>query len=123
MDRNVKKNIRRVRRRKHIRKRLEGTADQPRLTVYRSRANIYCQAIDDIKGETLASASSLSPEIRDQVANKAGNVEGAEMIGKLMAARLKDRGTTRVSFDRNGFKFHGRVKAVAEALRKEGIEV
>ncbi|HIA27067.1 MAG TPA: 50S ribosomal protein L18 [Planctomycetes bacterium] len=123
MDRNVKKNIRRVRRRKHIRKRLEGNSERPRLTVFRSRTNIYCQAIDDLQGVTLASASTLCAEIRDQVGKNAGNVQGAEMIGQLMAARMKEKGLTRASFDRNGYKFHGRVKAVAEALRKEGIEV
>jgi len=102
---------------------LEGNSERPRLTVFRSRTNIYCQAIDDLQGVTLASASTLCAEIRDQVGKNAGNVQGAEMIGQLMAARMKEKGLTRASFDRNGYKFHGRVKAVAEALRKEGIEV
>ena len=118
-----KKLARRKRRRQHIRKKLKGSATRPRLTVYRSAKHIYCQAVDDFTGVTLASASTMSKDVREEMAASSGNVQGATTIGELIATRLKEQGITQLSFDRNGYKYHGRVQAIAEALRKEGIEV
>ena len=101
-----------------IRERLRGTADQPRLAVYRSLAHIYAQVIDDRKGVTLASASSNE---KDAAAN-GGNVAGAKEIGKLIAERAKEKGIKKVVFDRGGYLYHGRVKALADAAREAGLE-
>lgn len=118
-----KKLARRKRRRQHIRKKLKGSATRPRLTVYRSAKHIYCQAVDDFAGVTLASASTMSKDVKEELTANSGNVQGATTIGVLIAARLKEQGISQLSFDRNGYKYHGRVQAIAEALRKEGIEV
>ncbi len=118
-----KKMARRQRRRRHIRKTLSGTASRPRLTVFRSAKHIYCQVIDDMEGVTLASASSLTKEGAEGNAKNSGNIKGATDVGVLLASRLKEKGISLLAFDRNGYKYHGRVQAVAEALRKEGIEV
>ncbi len=123
MQATKKKLVRRKRRRQHIRKNLKGSSDRPRLTVYRSAKHIYCQAIDDFNGVTLVSASSMAKDVREGMSASSGNVEGATSVGTLLATRLKEKGISRLSFDRNGYKYHGRVQAVAEALRKEGIEV
>jgi large subunit ribosomal protein L18 len=123
MQATKKKLVRRKRRRQHIRKTLKGSSDRPRLTVYRSAKHIYCQAIDDFTGVTLVSASSMAKDVREGMSASSGNVEGATSVGTLLATRLKEKGISRLSFDRNGYKYHGRVQAVAEALRKEGIEV
>lgn len=116
-----KKSVRRLRRKRHIRKSVTGTADRPRLTVFRSAKHIYCQVIDDFTGVTIASASTQLKEISE--AGSTGNVKGAEAVGALLAGRLKDKGVEAVSFDRNGYKYHGRIEALAETLRKEGIKV
>ncbi len=118
-----KKLARRKRRRQHIRKKLKGSATRPRLTVYRSARHIYCQAVDDFTGATLASASTMSKDVKEELTANSGNVQGATTIGELIATRLKEQGISKLSFDRNGYKYHGRVQAIAEALRKEGIEV
>ncbi|MDE0959820.1 MAG: 50S ribosomal protein L18 [Planctomycetota bacterium] len=118
-----KKLVRRKRRRQHIRKNLKGSAARPRLTVYRSAKHIYCQAIDDFNGVTLVSVSSMAKDVREGMSASSGTVKGATSVGTLLATRLKEKGISRLSFDRNGYKYHGRVEAVAEALRKEGIEV
>ena len=116
-----KKTVRRLRRRRHIRKKVSGTASRPRLTVFRSAKHIYCQAIDDFTGVTLASASSQASEISS--AGASGNIKGAEAVGTLLATRLKEKGIEALAFDRNGYKYHGRIEALAEAIRKEGIKV
>ena len=123
MQATKKKLVRRKRRRQHIRKTLKGSSDRPRLTVYRSAKHIYCQAIDDFTGVTLVSASSMAKDVREGMSASSGNVEGATSVGTLLATRGTEKGLSRLSFDRNGYKYHGRVQAVAEALRKEGIEV
>jgi large subunit ribosomal protein L18 len=107
-----------------IRKRVQGTEARPRLSVFRSLAHIYVQVVDDSTGRTIASASTVEPSVKGQLAKSAtgGNVEGAKAIGQAIAARLKEKGVTRVVFDRNGFLYHGRVKAVAEAAREAGLE-
>ncbi|MEM7168282.1 MAG: 50S ribosomal protein L18 [Planctomycetota bacterium] len=123
MDRNKKSTARRLRRRRHIRRTLAGTTDRPRLTVTRSLKHIYCQLIDDTKGVTIAAASSRSPEIRDSLGNKGGNREGAKLVGELVAKKAQELGIRKLAFDRNGYRYHGRVAAVAAAVREGGIEV
>jgi large subunit ribosomal protein L18 len=107
-----------------IRKRLQGTPEQPRLSVFRSGTHIYVQVIDDLAGKTVASASSLEPTVKAQLSDGArgGNRKGAEVVGRTIADRLKEKGITRVVFDRNGFLYHGRVRAVAEAARQAGLQ-
>jgi large subunit ribosomal protein L18 len=107
-----------------IRKRVRGTEERPRLSVFRSVAHIYVQVVDDMSGRTIASASTLEPAVKGALpaVAKGGNVEGAKAIGKAIAERLIEKGVKRVVFDRNGFLYHGRVKAVAEAAREAGLE-
>jgi large subunit ribosomal protein L18 len=118
------RNERRQRIRYRIRKRVRGTEARPRLSVYRSVSHIYVQVIDDLAGTTLAAASSLEPAVKAQMTDEArsGNTRGAALVGKTIAERLKEKGVTRVVFDRNGFLYHGRVRAVAEAAREAGLE-
>jgi len=106
----------RKRRHRRVRKGIEGTPQRPRLCVFRSNRNIYCQVIDDLEGHTLVSASSLSPELRGELRH-GGNQEAAARVGELLGEKCIERGITRVVFDRGGYKFHGRVKALAEAVR------
>ena len=107
-----------------IRKRVRGSQERPRLTVFRSVAHMYVQVVDDMAGTTIASASTVEPAVKGALATsaKGGNVEGAKAIGKTIAERLLEKGVKRVVFDRNGFLYHGRVKAVAEAAREAGLE-
>jgi large subunit ribosomal protein L18 len=104
-----------------VRKNVAGTAEQPRLDVYRSLNNIYAQVIDDDQGKTLVSASTIDKEIKTTVKN-GGNVEAARAVGALVAKRAQEKGIKQVVFDRGGFKYHGRVKAVAEGARESGLE-
>ena len=107
-----------------IRKRVSGNQERPRLTVFRSITHMYVQVVDDMTGQTIASASTVEPTVKGGLAKaaKGGNIEGAKAIGKTIAARLLEKGVKRVVFDRNGFLYHGRVKAVAEAAREAGLE-
>jgi large subunit ribosomal protein L18 len=107
-----------------LRKRITGTAQRPRLSVFRSVSHIYAQVIDDVHGVTLVSASSVEPSIKGKLsgAERGGNIAGAKAIGKLVAERLKEKGISRVVFDRGGFLYHGRVRAVADAAREAGLE-
>jgi large subunit ribosomal protein L18 len=107
-----------------IRKRVQGSEARPRLTVFRSVAHMYVQVVDDMTGRTIAAASSTEPTVKGALGTKAkgGNVEGAKAIGKTIAERLLEKGVKRVVFDRNGFLYHGRVKAVADAAREAGLE-
>jgi large subunit ribosomal protein L18 len=106
-----------------IRKRMAGTSEKPRLSVFRSGAHIYVQVIDDRAGRTVAAASSVEPTIKAQMTGaRGGNVKGAALVGEAIAARLKDKGITQVVFDRNGFLYHGRIKAVADAARSAGLQ-
>lgn len=111
----------RQKRKLRIRKRVFGTAEKPRLSVYRSLKHIYAQIIDDTQGRTLVSASTLDPAVRDSVAN-GGNIESAKMIGKLIGERALEKGIKKVVFDRGGFLYHGRIKALADAAREAGLE-
>ena len=98
--------------------------ERPRLSVFRSTAHIYAQVIDDLTGKTLASAGSTEPSLKKTFSNKVrgGNLAGAEAIGTVIAERLKEKGITRVVFDRGGNLYHGRIRAIADAARKAGLE-
>jgi len=111
------------RRRRHLRIRqtVRGDAARPRLSVFRSLAHIYAQVIDDARQRTLAAASSLDPEIREEAA-KAKKAEASKLVGRLIAKRAQAQGVKRVVFDRGGYLYHGRVRAVADAAREGGLE-
>jgi large subunit ribosomal protein L18 len=111
----------RIRRKKHIRKTIVGTSARPRLCVFRSAKHIYAQVIDDSNGVTLASASSIGKELKANVAS-GGNKEGAKVVGAAIAAQATSKGISQVVFDRNGFLYHGRVKALADAAREGGLK-
>ena len=106
------------------RKRISGTAERPRLRVFRSVAHIYAQVIDDMTGSTVASAASTEPALKGQLTGpaKPGNRAGAQALGKAIAERLIAKGIKRVVFDRGGYLYHGRIRAVAEAAREAGLE-
>ena len=110
-----------ARRKRHdrIRLRLEGTESRPRLAVFRSNAHIYAQIIDDASGRTLAAASTLEEELRSSSSTK---TEGAAVVGRLVAERAKSAGVERVVFDRAGFRYHGRIKSLADAAREAGLD-
>jgi large subunit ribosomal protein L18 len=118
------KEDRRDRIKMRLRKKIDGTSDRPRLSVFRSLSHIYVQVIDDRTGTTVASASTTESSLKGGLSTgaKGGNVKGAEAVGKAIAERLKSKGITKVVFDRNGFLYHGRIKAVAEAARLAGLE-
>jgi large subunit ribosomal protein L18 len=109
-----------LRRKYHVRKKVFGTPDRPRLTVFRSNRHIYAQIIDDVAGATLVSASSRAKGLRDQLPS-GGNKKAAEAIGEVIAKQALGVGIKCVCFDRNRYKFHGRVKALAEGARKAGL--
>jgi large subunit ribosomal protein L18 len=112
----------RARRRKIIRRKVSGTPERPRLSVYRSVSHMYAQVIDDTVGKTLVALSTSSPDLRDKLKKDAGNVKGAAALGAALAETCKKKGVTKVVFDRSGYLYHGRVKAVAEAARKGGLQ-
>ena len=113
--------VRRQRRQRHVRKRLTGTAERPRLAVFRSSKHIYAQVINDASGTTLAAASTLDPEIRSQHAY-GGNKAAAAVVGRLVAERARQAGIDKVCFDRRSYKYHGRVEALANAAREAGLK-
>lgn len=117
----LSKNQARLRKHKRIRKKLAGTAEMPRLAVYRSLAQIYVQAIDDASGKTIASASTLEKEFRSNSAS-GGNINAAKAVGESIAKRLLEKGIDKAVFDRGGFMYHGRVKALADAAREAGLK-
>jgi len=117
----VNRNEKRLIRHKRIRKKVFGTSERPRLCVYKSLKYIYAQIIDDEKGHTLVAASSLEPEIKSRLSSTK-SIEAAEYVGKVIAERAKEKGITKVVFDRGGYPYHGRVKALAEAARQAGLE-
>jgi large subunit ribosomal protein L18 len=121
---NIRKQELRLRRKAHIRKKVEGSQERPRLSVYRSLNHIYAQVIDDMSGETLVSASTIDAKLKGAFDKdvKGGNVKGAEAIGTAIAERSIEKGIKRVVFDRSGFLYHGRIRAVADAARKAGLE-
>ena len=116
-----KKTAARLRRKRSIRKRFSGTAARPRLSVFRSNQHIYAQLIDDTLGVTIAAASTQSAEVKAEAEGKR-KAEVAALVGKLIASRAKAKDVERVVFDRNGFIYHGRIKAVADGAREGGLQ-
>ena len=110
----------RLRRHRHVRVRIVGTPERPRLNVFRSLRHIYAQIIDDSAGCTLVAASTVDKDVRGQVEGME-KTEAARLVGQVLAERAKSRGLTKVVFDRGGYRYHGRVKALAEAARKGGL--
>jgi len=104
-----------------VRNKIVGTPERPRMTVYRSLNNIFVQIIDDEEGRTLLSASSIDKEIRGQISSSATKSDLSKIVGKSIAQRAIDKNITKVVFDRNGYNYHGRVKALAEAARENGL--
>jgi large subunit ribosomal protein L18 len=121
MGKTSPKQLARVQRHARVRKRLSGTAERPRLNVYRSLEHIYAQLIDDTRSVTLVSASTVDKQAKPLVAGK-NKTEQAKIVGKLVAERALETGVNKIVFDRGGFKYHGRVKALAEALREAGLD-
>jgi large subunit ribosomal protein L18 len=119
MIRKIQKKQIRSRIHRRIRRKLGGTAQRPRLAVFRSVAHIYAQVIDDTEGHTIVSASSLDKAAKTK---QGGNVKAAQAIGKLVAQRAREKGIQSVVFDRGGYQYHGRVKALADAAREAGLE-
>lgn len=115
------KNDSRLKRHLRIRKKVTGTTERPRLSVYRSLNNIYAQIIDDVKGVTLVSASTLDKELKEQLGH-GGNKESAKLVGALVAKRAMEAGVKKVVFDRGGYIYHGRVLELANAAREAGLE-
>ena len=111
----------RIRRHNRVRKHISGTSARPRLCVYRSEAEIYAQVIDDKAGHTLAAASSIDHDLREKLTGKT-KTEQAHLVGQLVAERAKNKGVTQVVFDRGGFRYIGRVKALADGARESGLE-
>ena len=116
---NIRKQELRLRRKAHIRKKVEGSQERPRLSVYRSLNHIYAQVIDDVSGKTLAAASTLSPELKD---GKGKKKDLAKEVGKLVAKKCQEQKIGAVVFDRNGFMYHGRIAAVAAGAREGGLK-
>ncbi len=116
----TKRNVVRKRVHKRVRNKVEGTTARPRLNVFRSLNHIYAQVVDDATSNTIASASTLTKKGEEKLIG--GNIEAAKTVGKLVAERAKEKGITRVVFDRGGYLYHGRVKALADAAREAGLE-
>jgi large subunit ribosomal protein L18 len=116
-----KKRMSHLRRRKRVRQKVSGTGNRPRLSVFRSLNHIYTQLVNDELGVTLAEASTLSPELKETVAN-GGNIEAAQRVGALIAQKAKQQEIEVAVFDRGGHLYHGRIKALAEAAREEGLK-
>ncbi|MCS7176026.1 MAG: 50S ribosomal protein L18 [Candidatus Kapabacteria bacterium] len=117
-----KKQKRRLRRKLRVRKKVSGTSERPRLTVYRSLKHIYAQIIDDTRGHTLVSASTIDRQLRAEVSSVRPKVAQAQIVGRALAERALKAGIRTVVFDRNGYKYHGRIKALAEAARQAGLQ-
>ena len=113
--------VRRLRRQRHVRKRLFGTTERPRLCIFRSSKHIYAQVVNDATGTTLASASTMDPEVKAQAAY-GGNKAAAAVVGKAVAERAKRAGIDKICFDRRSYKYHGRVQALADAAREAGLD-
>jgi len=121
MDHQKAKQVRQLRRRRHVRRKIVGTPERPRLTVFRSSKHIYAQLIDDLTGTTLGAASSNHPEVRGDLAY-GGNVKAASFVGKKLAEIAKGKGITKAAFDRGHYRYHGRVKALADGAREGGLQ-
>lgn len=117
-----RKNNFRLRSKIKIRKKISGTPDKPRLTVYRSLNNVYAQLIDDTTGKTLASASSLSKEVEEEIKKGKGKVAKSKIVGSLLAKKAQEANIATAVFDRNGYRYHGRIQAIAEGAREGGLK-
>ncbi len=117
----VERNKQRKRRHQRIRKKVVGTPERPRLNVYRSLSHMYAQVIDDMSGHTMAAASTLEDDVQSQ-ANAKSKTELARLVGEMVAERAKEKGVDQVIFDRAGYKYHGRVQALAEGAREGGLK-
>ena len=120
MDAQKLKHRRQLRRRRHVRSKVKGTAERPRLTVFRSSKHIYVQLVDDLTGQTLTAAGSNGKEVKTKIPY-GGNIKAAKAIGQLIAERAKEKGIAKVAFDRGHYRYHGRVKALADAAREGGL--
>ncbi len=120
MNHQKAKHVRQLRRRNHVRRKITGTVERPRLTVFRSSKHIYAQLIDDLNGRTLATASSVTPEIHKDLPY-GGNIKAAQVVGQKLAEVAKEHGITKAAFDRGHYRYHGRVKALAEAANAAGL--
>ena len=116
------KRIARSKRKKRVRKKIRGSSEMPRLTVFKSAKHVYAQIIDDTTGYTLVAASTLSKELRPKAKGISGNTKGAILVGEAIAKQGLGKGVKEVVFDRNGFLYHGRVKALADAAREKGLQ-
>ena len=112
----------RDKRHKIIRKKIVGTGEKPRLSVYRSLTNMYVQLVDDTSGRTLAALSTNSPSLKDKVRKDGGNLKGAAILGVAFAEVCKEKGISKIVFDRSGYTYHGKVKTLADSLRKGGLK-
>jgi large subunit ribosomal protein L18 len=121
MNRLRAKRTTRAARKKRVRKKVQGGAERPRLTVYRSLRHIYAQVIDDATGRTLVAASTVGRDLRDEL-KKTGDVEAARAVGRAIGRKALSRDISRVIFDRNGYHYHGKVKALADAAREAGLQ-
>lgn len=111
-----------LRRHLRLRKKIAGTGERPRLSIYRSLHHIYAQVIDDVSGKTLVAASTVEPELRSALKNNGGNIEAAKAVGAAIAKKALEKGITKVVFDRGGQIYHGRVEALATAARENGLQ-
>ena len=121
MDHQRHKHTRQLRRRRHVRSKVQGSAERPRLTVFRSSKHIYAQLVDDLSGVTLAAASSNNAVMRKSL-KYGGNVKAATSVGSALAEAAKGKGISKVAFDRGHYRYHGRIKALADAARKGGLQ-
>ncbi len=124
MEKTLSRNELRLKRKKRIRKEIFGTSDKPRVCVYKSVRYLYIQAIDDINGMTLASASTLEKDFREKFGNNFYNIKNlktARLLGNILGERLKEKNIGKIVFDRSGYPYHGRVKEIADGIREKGI--
>jgi large subunit ribosomal protein L18 len=122
MKPSIQKIVKRQRRKLRVRKNVTGTSERPRLTVFRSHRNIYAQLIDDSIGRTLVAASTQEKPLREALGAVLGNKQAAQAVGTTLAAKASEAGIKKVVFDRNGYKYHGRIRELADAARKGGLE-
>ena len=121
-DKNIVKQFNRQRRRKRIRKRISGTAERPRLVVFRSAKNIYVQIVDDTQNRTILGVSTLNPDLQAELSKAKTKIDAAKLVGKSVAEKAKAKKIDTVVFDRGSYLYHGRVRAVAEAARENGLK-
>ena len=119
----IKDNTKKATKKARIRRKISGTAERPRLSVFRSLNHIYVQMIDDVKGTTLLEASTKSKELVDEIKSSKGKTSKSKLVGKLVAKKAVEKGITTAVFDRSGYQYHGRIKAVAEGAREGGLKI